>query len=478
MMTEHWSIRTRIVVAFSVLMAVIIVISGLSYYQTTKATIKREIGGRLIAVGWAASLSVPVEVVIHFTPGDETARLYDIARAKLLEIARVGKVDRIFLTDEFRNFLVDTRQDIVIGAPSYELYPYDLEITKVLKGEMADTPVFRDTQGRYYKRAIVPLFYRDEVQGLVVVESGTDPYESVSRLGARILITILIGVVTTVVVGFILALRITAPLAKLTEAARMIGAGNLEVELQPSRLKEVKQLAVAFEEMRTGIRSRDLNLKALLAEIAHEIRNALGGIELFAGTLKEDLTHDDNAQFSLDRILREVKTINQNITDYLLYARPQRLELKAVAMRAIIKEAQELVEARAAAKQIKIAVEFERSAPETWILDPQQVRQVLVNLITNAVDACQIGGRILIKLLVTEDGLNLLVGDTGCGIPEARRADLFDPFATGKPHGWGLGLSVVKKVVEAHGGAIDIIDYPGYTTCFRVLIPERKPEET
>ncbi len=237
-------------------------------------------------------------------------------------------------------------------------------------------------------------------------------------------------------------------------------------------LSGVKQME---ERMRQA--DRLATIGRLAANIAHEIRNPLasltGAIEVLTRELPRDATHDRLVQI----VLRESDRLNQSIKDFLEYARPAPLHPVPVNVGEVLDEVLLLLEHRSLPPDLKIMREYDGtiSAP----LDPQQFRQAIWNLCVNAVQAMPDGGELRIGAGVVTRGntqtLEVWVADSGAGIDPESLPHIFEPFFSTKPEGSGLGLALVHRAVQDHGGDIEVRTDQGTGTAFTLRLPLAGP---
>ena len=214
----------------------------------------------------------------------------------------------------------------------------------------------------------------------------------------------------------------------------------------------------------------------LIGRIAHEIRNPLGSVELFASMLQRDLGENTPAKQYAQQISQAVRLMDGLLANLLLYTRPVHMTRAWQNAEALIKECLTLAAHAITKVPVDIQVNVNPDASSIWCHDGQ-LKQVIVNLVVNAVQAMPDGGILAISLCgdPTESlgmpAVRLTVRDSGVGINPAHRSRLFDPFFTTKDEGTGLGLAIVHSIVEAHQGRIDIESSVGEGTTCSIILP-------
>ena len=219
-------------------------------------------------------------------------------------------------------------------------------------------------------------------------------------------------------------------------------------------------------------RERLAALGEMAASVAHEIRNPLGTIEGFARLLRRDLADMPNHLRLAERIVEGAQNLNYVISNLLTYARPMRLHMADVSLARLFAVCGDTLRDRAS----RAGVELDVREPPADLLargDERQLAQVLLNLGINAIEACPGGGgaRVEISAAGARQSARVVVRDGGCGMDAEKIEKVFDPFFTTKEGGTGLGLSLTKKIVDAHGGEIAIESEPGKGSTFTVTLP-------
>jgi signal transduction histidine kinase len=248
-------------------------------------------------------------------------------------------------------------------------------------------------------------------------------------------------------------------------------------------LTRVEQL-----EERERLRDRLAALGEMAAAIAHEVKNPLGGIEVMAGLLKRQLPDSPDAQAILADIIKEAKMANTIVLEVLEFVRPIRLQVEDVRLSDVMRDAVLLAESLVRRGDVTIHVAPLEDLPALQG-DPQQLRQIFTNLLTNAFEAMNGPGavRITATHVADEDpaapdtlssaSVQVEVSDDGPGMPPEVLDKIFSPFFTTKPQGSGLGLAIVRKIVDAHDGRLDVHATVGGGTRFMVTLPVNGNQE-
>lgn len=231
------------------------------------------------------------------------------------------------------------------------------------------------------------------------------------------------------------------------------------------------------EELRRADRLRSLG--ELSAGVAHEIRNPLTGIATTAQVLREKLGDDPDKIKYITVILKEIRRLDGIITSLLQFARPLTPRPVELSINGVIDEAVMLVSDKA--REAGVDINFETALEDDGcFLDRDQIKQVVLNLVMNAIEACYEGGGVNVRLGVAEDtsSIVMLFEDDGCGISREAADKLYNPFFTTRAGGTGLGLSITRKIIENHGGSISHEGRSKRGTTFCVRLPRKMVSAT
>ena len=211
--------------------------------------------------------------------------------------------------------------------------------------------------------------------------------------------------------------------------------------------------------------------------IAHEIRNPLGSVELFASLLRKDLHDQPQLKTYAEHISVAVQSMDRLLSNLLTYTRPDCSKAEWQDTDLLIREVFTLASHAMGSASIDVRRHVDAQVPRLWC-DGGKMKQVLLNLVLNAVQAMPEGGILTIAATMSPSSLSenpavcLTVSDTGIGIQGDLQSRIFDPFFTTKDEGTGLGLAIVHALIEAHHGRIDVESRPGYGTTFVLTLPQ------
>jgi two-component system sensor histidine kinase HydH len=219
-------------------------------------------------------------------------------------------------------------------------------------------------------------------------------------------------------------------------------------------------------------RNRHLaSLGSLAAGVAHEIRNPLSSLKGFATYFRERFRDNPTDRETAEVMISEVDRLNRVINQLLEFARPLTMTLVPASIQSLIRHALKMVEGQAREKGIAVEMDLSPEIGEIPI-DADRMSQVLMNLCLNAIAATEAGGTLRVTLGRQDDQrVRIAITDTGAGIRKEDLPRVFDPYFTTKPAGTGLGLPIVQKIVEAHGGNIFLASEQGEGTTATVILP-------
>jgi signal transduction histidine kinase len=339
----------------------------------------------------------------------------------------------------------------------------------------------------------VPVFAEGSPDYWGSVKVGLSLEENRKEIGRTRLMLILIGCG-----GFLLGLggagvlakRITGPLQKLVDGTVRISEGDFTQMISVGSRDEIGDLARSFNEMtkdllETRQRMEDANRRLIQAEklasigrvsasIAHEIRNPLTSLKLNIQKLQQSERLDEEEREHLAISQEGIGQIEKFIKELLNFTRVPDLNPERFSMVQIMEESLKLLRDSLQEKKVILEKRFPAGLPAV-VVDGDKMRQVFLNILRNAVEAVEEGGRIKVSMSgIKENGadrIRVRISDDGCGVPEKDWEIIFEPFYSTKPSGFGLGLPNARKIVEQHRGSIRVVKTRGKGTTFEVRIP-------
>ena len=262
---------------------------------------------------------------------------------------------------------------------------------------------------------------------------------------------------------------------------RVLLSGSLSTEEGDSihfLVKDIEQQHVMREQMAQA--DKLASIGELSAGIAHEINNPLGIILGYTQLMMRHEQKDNQRYDDLKTVEKHVRHCKAIVEDLLNFARTSKPRKERLDIHAIVDEVAQFIQQHARTGDIRIEKVYD-SAMVPLLLDEKKMKQVLINLVMNAVHAIEGKGIITVRTKLLEDGgrASICIEDTGCGIDEKNQARIFDPFFTTKPtgEGTGLGLSVSYGIIRNHGGEISVKSRPGEGTVFTISLPVNPDKE-
>ncbi|MBI5069574.1 MAG: HAMP domain-containing histidine kinase [Deltaproteobacteria bacterium] len=438
--------------------------------RLARRALEAELGARLVAVAQAAAAGLPAERVEGLRPGDEETRTYGHVRARLESLARATGTRLLVLRPD-RTAVADSEGRWRIGEPVAALERDRLEVAEAAAGRALPSQVlFEGTGGALYKTGYAPLSDGSGRTVAVVAADGTAPsFATLQRFRSLLLALALAGALAGAAVAAAAALSVTRPLRQLSAAARRIGEGDLDSALPPAGSSgEVEALRRTLEEMRQALQARDRERATMLAGIAHEVRNPLGAMGLFAGALASDLAGRPEAAH-VARIQAELAALARLVEDFLDYARARPLAPEEIDAAELAAELAALAGPLASERGVPLGA----SGDGRFRGDRHLLRRAGLNLLRNAVEASPPGQPVEVAVAVRGGEAALEVRDRGPGLSAEAAARLFEPFFTTKERGTGLGLALAQQAALAHGGRLEVGPRPGGGAEARLVLPAK-----
>lgn len=474
-------IRNRLILAFLLPTILLLALMGALLYLEARSSLEAELSDRLIAVAQTTAATLPSGDPRRLSQleAQDTSTLERL-RGRLETVRQATGARRLFLITPRRQSLVDTRPDVRFGDTLFELAADEVELERAFSGQASSSVLFTGADGVPYKNGYAPIAHEGQVVAVLGVEGSASYFTVLGSFRDALLGVLLLALLAVIAVAVLVARSITRPIDVLVEAARRLGGGDLSQDVQMDRRDEFQTLTNAFNEMRADLLARDRQLQMMLSGIAHEVRNPLGGMELFIGLLAEDVAHEPQRLGYVQKITRELRYLGRVVNAFLDYARKKPLEWQRFGARELLEEVTQLQSRELASRQVGLHIQGTDPALELTA-DREQLHRLLLNLIRNAGQACDPGAQVTVRALEAPrcdlDSLPglprrrarfavcspsgssarwraVIVSDQGQGIPAQKLEAIFEPFFTTKEKGSGLGLALLQKIVDEHGGGL------------------------
>lgn len=305
--------------------------------------------------------------------------------------------------------------------------------------------------------------------------------QPVKRMGYIFLILLGATGFFTTVLAALLARRITSPLAKLTAYANSFMRSSQNALPSVEGPSEVRAMSDAFGKLMTDLAESKENLARaaklavageMAAAMSHEVRTPLGILRSSAQVLSREKNLSPEGREVTAFITTETDRLNKLVSTLVDSARPRQPEFAMHDIVGLVEHAIAMLRMQANKKGVNLLFESESSGSLKFFVecDGEQITQVILNLVLNAIQVLPAGGNIVVSLFETKDNVTISVADDGVGIDEAQKEHIFDPFFTQRPGGIGLGLAISRQIVTAHFGTLTVQNTNGAD--FRVTLPK------
>lgn len=451
--------KSRIVITFSLITIILVVVLS-------------RVGYLFIKNLYLVQLTEQVNVVTKMI-----AKQIDPAYLNLLEIGYPTGISENYIRDVFRKnlepefhpeiFIFDNNFNIVVHSDSSfisgETEPRLLlnkkEISELeINSGTASLP-FKGDDGKWYLWG----FYRLNNNNWLAISESAERFKTLEQLSTLFWLIGFAGVAVTILAGFLMANSITRPLNKLVSFSTEIGKGSFDAETPDRMHGEIKLLSDAMNKMKDDLGRNQKERENLLAQIAHEIRNPLGGIELLANLVKENQSNDEKNNEYLGEILKEVQGLKMLITSYLNYSRSVPSDPGWVDVEKLFPEIKKIFTKEIERK--KVSLNLNVGQKKIWF-DSAHLKNILINLIANSLDSVPEKGSISVISEQNHKHWLISVKDNGIGIKQEDLNKIFDPFFTTKKNGTGLGLAISKKLCQENKADLIALNNPDRGSTF------------
>jgi signal transduction histidine kinase len=376
---------------------------------------------------------------------------------------------------------------IVIAAASQHLHYEGNALSSMeLKEMQSGKLTVRKGYSEYFKdpviRVTTPIIENDNVIGAVIVYSpikGID--EATMRLILMMIFAAVISLIFALIFCVITAKRIAKPVQKMAEVSREVANGNMFAKVSANTgFEEFDQLASSFNHMIGRLEENEQRMKDFVGNVSHEIKSPITSIKGFTEALIDGKGRTfERTQKFLNIIDKEANRLIKLVDNLLILCRSDsivNIELQKLNINELIKEVITNFEMKALEKSVLIKMHNINKQIYS-LVDPYSLKQILINLLDNAIKYTPYNSEIIVSLGIQSDRIEISVADSGAGIPEEDIPNIWDRFyrvdkaRSRETGGTGLGLSIVKELIEKNGGTVSVKSNIGKGTTFILMLP-------
>jgi len=441
---KNTSLKYRILFVFTAITVLLVAIMARVSYESVRENYLQQAGAqvKMLSAYMAHSLDPKY---LDFISSDKDQVADEFYQQFLQDEVKKSGVENAFIFNKGFNILATAKEQV----SSSQLKLNQNEILLITPKETGVSFPFSNEQGLWF----IWGFYRINDNFYLGVQENASRLETLNKLSTIFFGIGLAGVILTLIAGWFIAQSIAEPVDKLVNYSKEIGTGNFTANPPEKISGEFAILKNSMQQMQSDLATHNREREQMLAQIAHEIRNPLGGIELLSGLVKENLDADDPSQAHLKKIIDEVHGLKSQLTLFLEYSKPQAVNKRKVDLQKLSKEIKENFSIELEQKRINFKTDIKQ---ESVYFDPGHLKQTLINLVANSIDAVNGNGEIVFSS-TQQNGSNIIqVSDNGPGVKEDEMETVFSPFFTTKANGTGLGLAICQKLCSANSADISL----------------------
>jgi len=460
----------RFFLAFLLLAAALTAIGGRGLLDLSRNALERELGERLSSLAAVATAELDPRAVASLREGDEQSPVYGYLKARLDTFRDLSGARRAYVFTPQGEALLDT-DGLPIGTPYGQLKVLKSVLPEVRAGRAGASLLYRSGK-TWYKTGYSPLRLKDKVVAGVAVEASARYLGVLTSFKRNFFLVLAVALLLGGAAAYGLARSLSRPLTSLIRTTERLREGHMEQPVSLHSGTEMDRLGEALELLRTEVLKRDRNLKMMLAQIAHEIKNPLGIFQLYLPLLIAPGTTGEAREAHVNMLKGETMSLNRLLDEFIAFVRRKKPEIEAVEVEEAFRRLAEFFKEKAARQGA--VVTWTAAPPLCVAADRMYLWHALFNLVKNGLEALEGPGSVMLAASRGDGVVHLEVRDTGAGIPEDIRPRIFEPFFTTKPQGSGLGLSVVQEYVQAMNGILRVESETGKGTRIVLDLPEKE----
>ncbi len=352
------------------------------------------------------------------------------------------------------------------------------QIQKQLKGESGDEFMLKNVT--VFSKPYKAIYYLQSDGRLYCLIRPIDKIAEAKRQAILLMIGVASsGVFLVICISYLIGNNLSKPISNLVAFTHRVANGNLDIQCELTTQDEIGNLTTSFNQMTTDLRnSRDELIQVerlamagkMAASFAHEIRNPLSSMRMLAQMLLRPSLTEETRHQSQQYILEEIERIDLIVKGLMDFAKPEKLIRSKCDLQCVLQEITNLMEANLQHHNISLTKDYDSSI-EPVLLDYDKIKQVIINLLLNAIESQPSNGEIEISTKKHEGQVYICVSDNGIGISPSNLESVFEPFFTTKLEGTGLGLANSKRIIDQHGGKMRIESILGKGTQVTIEIP-------
>ncbi|NUM79344.1 HAMP domain-containing histidine kinase [bacterium] len=443
------SLRARIIILFSLITIILAgVMSQVSYY-TVRAIYLDQLTDQVNLITRLIVGGLNTKFLPFLTVQDSKSAAHSYYKDYLQNRQTDLQLQDIFIFNTALETVLSSDSTETRGVLEPILLINRTEIERLAVGQSTTSLPFNTQDGHWYLWG----FYRLDENHFLGVRESADRLAKVEDLSLVFVWIGMGGIILTIFSALFVSKTLAKPVYSLVEFSNLLGKGDWSTPVPKGIKGELSMLAQAMDGMRSDLLQRQKEKESMLAQIAHEIRNPLGGVELLAGLIKEDLNRDQKNISYAQKILDEITGLKSLINAYINYGRPATPEPEWVNIPYFVKDVKEIFKNELQEKNLRC--EYEGSAALIWF-DPHHFRQILINLIANAIHIMNPGGLIMIRSHIHGSRIMVEIIDEGPGVSGPNPERVFEPFYTTQAQGAGLGLAICKKLCTENSATIHL----------------------
>ncbi len=444
---QQLSLRSEIIIIFIFIVVLLVLLLSRLAYITMKDIYLNQLNEQATILIRNATRDLETKYLDFFTQESDSGIVKSYYRHYLADKIEETGFDRIFLFTADLSLIITSENKT--GESDYvaAMILNKKELSQLKVGELFTSAPFKSQDGKWYLWG----FYRLSDRYFLGIKENANRLARVDRLAILFAIIGLAAIIVTLIAGWFLAGMISSPIEQLVKFSQELGKGNFRTPLPENIYGELTMLRNALDKMRSDLENQDKAKEEMLAQIAHELRNPLGGVELLAGLVREDLIKKNLDHTYISQIMEEIQHLKNLLNEYLNYSRPVQVNAKWVEIPKLLNEVETFL--AVALRKKSITLTFSGTIQKIWF-DPVHLRQILLNLLTNSIDASPPDSRITISTASKGKEVILAISDQGKGIENEYLPKIFQPFFSTKESGIGLGLAVCKKLCLENQAAI------------------------